>query len=152
MGEATPRCTTQRFVEVYPEICMSNMRRSVYSMNKLTCQHKSLPSVHTAPTWLSVSEELACAVTLKWMLEKWLFANQSSTGDKKGAATTVTGVAGGNRARTRHCTHHHLCSPGSSVSLSLSQGPELCSTGFRPKCAPFTRCFPLSYRLVTCLV
>lgn len=51
MGEATPRYREIRG-SLSKEICMSNTRRGVYSMNKLTCQHKSLPSVHTAPTWL----------------------------------------------------------------------------------------------------
>lgn len=115
---------------------MSNMRRSVYRMNKLTCQHKSLPSVHTAPTWLSVSEALACAVTLKWMLDKWLFANQSSTSDTKEATATLTGVAGGNRAYTRHGGHQHCCSTSTSVPPSLSQGSKFCFTGFRPECTP----------------
>lgn len=133
------------------EICMSNTRRSVYSMNKLTCQHKSLPSVHTAPAWLSVSEAFACAVTLKWMLDKWLFANQSSTSDTKEAATTLTGVAGGNRARRRHRVRQPCCSPSTRVPLSSSQGSKFCSTGYRPGCTPFTRHFPLSHGLVSCL-
>lgn len=71
--------TQMRYTEICgslsSEICMSNTRRSVYSMNKLTCQHKSLPSVHTAPTWLGVSEVLACVIILKEMLDKGPFAN-----------------------------------------------------------------------------
>lgn len=57
MGEATPR---YREIpgSLSKEICMSNTRRGVYSMNKLTCQHKSLPSVHTDPTWLRVSDAI----------------------------------------------------------------------------------------------
>lgn len=69
-------------------------------MNKLTCQHKSLPSVHTDPTWLRVSDALPCAVLLKQMLDKWLFANPSSTRDTKEDTTTPAGVAGGNRVGT----------------------------------------------------
>jgi len=101
------------------EICMSNMTRSVYSMNKLTCQHKPLPSVHTAPTWLDVSEALACAVTLKWMLDKCFFVNQSSTSDTKEATTTPAGVAGGNRAGTRPYVHQHCCSPSTLIIPGL---------------------------------
>lgn len=101
VGEATPR-----YREIHgslsKEICMSNTRRGVYSMNKLTCQHKSLPSVHTAPTWLSVSDALPWVVTLNQMLDKWLFANLSSTRDTKEDTTTAAGVVGGNRAGTRH--------------------------------------------------
>lgn len=133
------------------EICMSNMRRSVCSMNKLTCQHKSLPSVHTDPTWLSVSEALACVVALKWMPDKWLFANQSATSDTKEATTTLTGVVRGNRGCTRHCTHQCCYSPSTSVPLSSPQGSKLHLPGFRPKCTPLVRCFPLPHRLVSCL-
>lgn len=111
MGEATPRYREIRG-SLSKEICMSNTRRGVYSMNKLTCQHKSLPSVHTAPTWLSVSDALPCAVTLNQMLDKWLFANPSSTRDTKEDTTVPAGVAGGNRAGTRHCAHQRCCSPG----------------------------------------
>lgn len=139
MGEATPRYREIRG-SLSKKICMSNTRRGVYSMNKLTCQHKSLPSVHTAPTWLRVSDALPCTVTLKQMLDKWLFANPSSTRDTKEDTTTPAGVAGGNRAGTRHCPHQCCCSPGTSVSLSSPQGLKPCFTGFRSKCTLLIRC------------
>ena len=93
--------TQMRYTEICGslsnEICMSNTRRSVYSMNKLTCQHKSLPSVHTAPTWLGVSEVLACVIILKEMLDKGPFANRPPQCHKGGHHHP--GIGGrGNRA------------------------------------------------------